>query len=166
MAASTSASTSEGFRWPSASWIMISTLVYSRSTSRCNAASSGRSAKHRVEAATNTVRFLPGQGSGGCHGRSQWHPKPLSLPRGGPGRQHQRWPSRCRGAPRGIAWRRRPDRMGLSPHCREKGDRVPSGCLLPERPFGGHHACMVVAQKVPVPFFPSPPACFFAKELP
>ena len=28
----------------------------------------------------------------------------------------------------------------------EKGDRVPAGCHLPERPGGGHHACMVVAQ--------------------
>jgi hypothetical protein len=29
---------------------------------------------------------------------------------------------------------------------KEKGDRVPSGCHLPERPGGGHHAHMVVAQ--------------------
>ena len=31
---------------------------------------------------------------------------------------------------------------------REKGDKH----LLPERPEGGHHACTVVAQKVPDPF--------------
>jgi len=35
----------------------------------------------------------------------------------------------------------------------ETGDRVPSGCHLPERPAGGHHACMVVAQMGTVPFF-------------
>jgi len=36
----------------------------------------------------------------------------------------------------------------------ETGDRVPSGCHLPERPGGGHHVCMVVAQMGTVPFFP------------
>src|SRR3990172_6531757 len=55
---SRSASTSEGFRWPPDSWITISTLVYSRSTSRSSAASNGKSKKHLLEAATNTPQLL------------------------------------------------------------------------------------------------------------
>ena len=35
----------------------------------------------------------------------------------------------------------------------EKGDRVPPGCHLPERPEGGHRACTVVAQMGTVPCF-------------
>jgi superfamily I DNA and/or RNA helicase len=37
----------------------------------------------------------------------------------------------------------------------EKGTQGVPGPHLPERPEGGHHACMVVAQKGTVPFFPS-----------
>ena len=46
--------TSEGFMCPPVSWIMISTAVYSRSTNCSKAASSGKSGKHRLVAATNT----------------------------------------------------------------------------------------------------------------
>ena len=60
---------------------MISTLVYSRSTSRCNAASRERSAKHRVEAATNTGRFL-GRGVGFKVRAAGWLPTVVGASRG------------------------------------------------------------------------------------
>src|SRR3569623_504145 len=58
MACSRFACTSEGLSCLLDSRMLISTREYSRSTKRCNAASSGRTGKRSVEAATNTPALL------------------------------------------------------------------------------------------------------------